>query len=310
MSEIDLNRIDEELHEMLKVFPALEISEMTLSALRERLKPGPIIDSSDGVEREEFIAVDQDRSVKIVRFQSAQRQNQAALLWMHGGGLVMGHTEDPRARVFAREVACSVFCVEYRLAPEHPYPSALQDCWTALKWLFENSDVLGIDKTRIAIGGTSAGGGLAASLALWNRDHGALPVNFQLLMYPMLDHEHSGAHATSRPFPVWSRQSSLNAWSFYLRGCADGTLDSYAVPARSQNYSDLPPAYACVGTEDLFMEEVVDYAGRLNAAGSNCELAVFPRMYHGGETYVPQARLSLRMMARTISALRNGFSDV
>lgn len=218
------------------------------------------------------------------------------LLWIHGGGMVMGAVEldDIAAAKYARDVGCVVASVEYRLAPEHPYPAPLEDCYAALKW-FASAD-LGIDQSRIVVGGASAGGGLAAGLALLARDRGEIEVAYQLLIYPMLDDRNvtPSSHAITHP-SLWNREANLAGWNAYLSGSAGGDdVPIYAAPARAENLAGLPPAYIAVGDLDLFLDEDIEYAQRLLAAGVPTELHVYPGAFHGSDAFVPLSELSLR----------------
>ena len=184
------------------------------------------------------------------------------LLWIHGGGYVMG---DPRGdhdvcSQHARDLGIVVVNVDYRLAPEHPFPAALEDCYAALRWVHENADELGIDPSRIAVGGGSAGGGLAAALAQLAHDRGEVPVCFQYLVYPMLDDRTTLVRKRPRTL-VWTPGANLFGWTSYL-GHPPGLEESrpYAVPARREDLSGLPPAWIGVGDIDLFYEEDVAYA--------------------------------------------------
>jgi acetyl esterase/lipase len=182
--------------------------------------------------------------------------------------------------------------VEYRLAPETVAPGALEDCYAALRWLHTAADEISVDRTRIAIGGESAGGGLAAALALLARDRGELPICFQLLIYPMLDDRTVTAEARN-PFTgqfVWTPSANRFGWTALL-GHEPGVADvsPYAAAARASDLSGLPPAYICVGALDLFVDEDIAYAKRLLRAGVPTELHIFPGAYHAFEMAVDAA---------------------
>ena len=190
-----------------------------------------------------------------------------ALLWMHGGGYVLGcpDGEDAMCELFAEKAGCIVFSADYRLAPEHPYPAALEDCYAALQWIADNADSLHVDFSRIGIGGPSAGGGLTAALALAARDRNGPPVKFQLPLYPMLDcrcETPSANEFTMKTMPhAWNRENNRTAWDMYL-GSESGKKNPpvYAVPAMAEDLSGLPAAYICAGQLDPFRDEVIDYA--------------------------------------------------
>lgn len=209
---------------------------------------------------------------------------------IHGGGYMFGSAADngPGDVRTAIEVGCLVASVEYRLAPETVAPGAVEDCYAALRWLHDNADALSLDRQRFAVGGNSAGGGLAAALALLARDRNEIPLCFQLLIYPMLD-DRTAVRDAAQDNPhtgefVWTRSSNLVGWRSLL-GHEPGApaVARYAVPAREADVAGLPPAYVTVGMLDLFLEEDIDYARRLMAAGVPTELHVLPGAYHGFE---------------------------
>ena len=229
-----------------------------------------------------------------------------ALLWIHGGGLVMGAADQGNevCSRFVNDLGIVVVSVDYRLAPEHPFPAGLDDCYTALAWMHDNAARLGIDVSRIAIGGDSAGGALAASLAQMAHDRGGPAVCFQLLQYPMLDDR----TALRRDIDalLWSNTSNRYAWSAYLGHAAgDDDVRPYAVPARRLDMSGLPPAWIGVGDIDLFHDEDVAYAERLRAAHVPCDLHVVPGMYHAAERFSARAPSMVDFVDRMVAALRS-----
>lgn len=232
----------------------------------------------------------------------------AGLLWIHGGGYVMGTTDqsDQQQAAMALAGQCLVVSVDYRLAPEHPFPAPLDDCYAALKWLAAQAAELGVDAARIALGGASAGGGLAAGLALLARDRGEVKVIFQLLVYPMIDDRNitpsSHALICSR---LWNRELNIAGWRAYL-GREPGACDisPYAAPARATDLRGLPPAYIPVGELDLFVDENIDYAQRLMQAEVPVELHVYQGAFHGLEAMAPDAKISQRFASDVNDALR------
>jgi acetyl esterase/lipase len=230
------------------------------------------------------------------------------ILYLHGGGYVMGSFEmdDAKFDRYCQDFGCVGVSVEYRLAPEHPFPAPVEDCYAALEWTHAQAAELGIDPTRIAVGGASAGGGLAAGLVLLARDRGDVPVAFQWLIYPMLDDRNRtpSSHAiTDRR--VWNREANLFGWRAYLgREPGSERVSPYAAPARATELSNLPPAYIPVGSQDLFLDEAADYALRLARAGVPVELHVYPGAFHGSELFAPAAALSRRMVADRVAALK------
>lgn len=221
-----------------------------------------------------------------------------ALLWIHGGGYVVGNVEgdDFYVKQLVKDVGCVVVSVEYRLAPEHPFPAPVEDCYAALKWLASNATELGIKQERIAIGGASAGGGLAAGLALLVRDRAEVNVAFQLLMYPMIDDRNvTQASETVPDTLLWSRENNLIGWRSYLGG-EPGREDvsPYAAALRATDLTGLPPAYIPVGELDLFLHENIEYAQRLLEAGVPTELHVYPGGYHAFDIFAPTSNVGQR----------------
>jgi len=234
-----------------------------------------------------------------------------ALLFIHGGGYILGHAEGsgPGNVRTARELGCVVVSVDYRLAPETPAPGAAEDCHAALAWLNEEAEALGIDAGRIAICGESAGGGLAAAVTLLSRDRGRHLPCFQMLIYPMLD-DRTGTAPLANPHVghfVWEPAYNMFGWRAYLGvEPGDGGVSPYAAPARAGDLSGLPPAYIAVGALDLFLDEDVDYARRLAAAGVPVELQVYPGAYHAFELSA-EADVSIRAQADRQRALARAF---
>ena len=209
-----------------------------------------------------------------------------ALLWIHGGGYVIGSADgdDLKVKAMVAELGCVAVSVDYRLAPETAHPGPVEDCYAALKWLHANAADLGVDPSRIAIGGESAGGGLAAGLGLLTRDRGEIGLIFQLLIYPMIDDR---TVTTTDPHPytgeyVWTATANHFGWRALLgqEPGSDG-VSPYAAAARATELASLPPTYLSVGTLDLFLEENMEYARRLIRAGVPTELHVYPGAFHG-----------------------------
>ena len=209
-----------------------------------------------------------------------------AIMHFHGGGFVAGLPEMARPTIagFASELGAVVVSVDYRLAPETPFPGALDDAYAALAWLHAEADALGVDRTRVAVSGDSAGGGLAAGLALLARDRAEFPLAFQHLVFPGLD-DRTCLRSDLSPLVgefIWTRASNQYAWTAWLGGAPGRPgVSAYAAPARAVDLTRLPPACLQVGALDLFVEEDVDYARRLMAAGVPCELHVYPGAPHG-----------------------------
>ena len=209
----------------------------------------------------------------------------AVILWIHGGGLFLGSADrdDAICQTLAEEQHVSVVAVDYRLAPEHVYPAAVEDCYAALRWAGEQFG-------RVVVVGESAGGGLAAAVSLLSRDRGGPVAAAQVLHYPMLDDR--GESASSRALAataVWNRRLNELGWRSYL---GTQTADQYAAAARADDLTNLPPTYLDVGELDLFRDEVVDFAGRLASASVTVELHVDPGAVHGFDRVAPDASIS------------------
>ena len=223
-----------------------------------------------------------------------------ALLWIHGGGYVIGHPgqDDELCRRYAQRLGATVVSVDYRLAPEHAYPTPLEDCYAALVWM---AGLPTVDAARVAIGGASAGGGLAAALALLARDRGDVALAAQLLVYPMLDDRTVGRDQPDNPgLRLWNRSSNKFGWSAYL-GDADPDV---AVPARQTDLSGLPPAWMGVGTLDLFHDEDLAYAARLKEASVPCDIQIVKGAFHGFDGIVPKAEVSQAFFNSQCAMLR------
>ncbi len=307
--------VDPELVPTLKVLPKLVLTKETLSSVRSVPDPAllpppapqPVARTIPGPRGAPDVGV-------IVVDPSPGKKGRPALLHIHGGGYVAGTAKQYSTRVqqIAQSCDCVVVSVDYRLAPETRFPGSLEDNYAALRWVYTNADGLGVDRQRIAVGGESAGGGHAAALAIAARDRREFPIAFQLLIYPMLD-DRTGS---SRPVPphigsfVWTPECNVFGWTSLL-GVTAGSdrVPAGSVPARVENLSGLPPAFIAVGSIDLFVEEDVEYARRLIAAGVPTELHVLPGAYHGFDFIVPTASISTRFTECWTAALRLGLAQ-
>ena len=226
--------------------------------------------------------------VRVHLYERADRGRPTGVLyWILGGGFVIGDAEMSHGdcAMFAEELNVLVVSVDYRLAPENPFPEGIEDCYAGLRWIHDHAEELGVDRARIAVGGNSAGGGLAACLAQLAHDRGEVDLCFQLLVYPMLDDRTvlRADHGGTGEF-IWSPASNRFGWTSYLgRAPVAEEAPEYAVAARRGDLSGLPPAWVGVGDLDLFHAEDVEYADRLRAAGVSCDLVVVPGMYHGAD---------------------------
>lgn len=231
----------------------------------------------------------------------------AAVLHLHAGGTIMGspEAEAPLSGQLARELDAVVVAPYYRLAPENPFPAALDDAMTTLRWIVANAQPLGVDPDRIAVAGASAGGCLSAAVAQRAHDEG-LKVCAQGLVYPMLDdrtalHEHHG----NRGRFIWTPRSNVFGWTAYLgRPPQESDAPKYAVPARRSDLTGLPPAWIGVGDLDLFFDEAIAYSEALQGAGVACELVTLPGMYHGADVLVAKAPAMREFRRSLIDHLR------
>ncbi|MBB4857147.1 acetyl esterase/lipase [Novosphingobium chloroacetimidivorans] len=231
-------------------------------------------------------------------------RSDGALLWIHGGGYVVGMAsmDDVLCGQVAAELGLTVVSAEYRLAPKHPYPAALNDCHAVWCWLLAEAKTLGIDPQGIAIGGISAGGGLAAALVQRVCDEEGPEPAAQWLMAPMLD-DRTAAHRDldELAHPLWNNAINRFGWRSYL-GREPGAVEvsSHAAPARHEDLSGLPPAWIGVGAIELFHDEDVDYARRLEAAGVPVALEVVPNAPHGFEAWGRGTQITERYLAKAI----------
>jgi acetyl esterase/lipase len=306
--------VDPELLPILDAAPSMAVSAERLpfarAAIAEMTRMG-LEDSDRSVAVSEHFATGRNGSpdVRIIIYRPHDLPSPAPLvLQIHGGGFLFGTAElgDPRNRAMAKAVRCAVASVDYRLAPEAPFPAALDDCYTALEWLHREADSLALDPTRIAVRGESAGGGLAASLCILARDRGGPPIAFQLLVYPMLDDR----TCVQEPHPVageyvWDGPSNQFGWESWL-GESPGTdhIPPLAAPARVDDLRGLPATFLGTAALDMFIDEDLAYAQRLIRSGVPTEVYVAPGAFHGFEAMAPQAAVSQRFIAIGDQALR------
>ncbi|WP_370327532.1 alpha/beta hydrolase [Euzebya sp.] len=273
--------------------------------------PAPVLDGVAVTTR--TVVRDGEPPVEVVCYEPPTRPSPSgALLWIHGGGFVMGTVGQGHATCsrVAAELGVLVVSVDYRLAPEHPFPAGLGDCHDALRWLHDHADELDVDPARIAVGGDSAGGGMAATLCQRARDLGGPPIAFQALVYPMLDDRTALRDDVDGVGDfVWTPASNAFAWEAYLGHPAGAPEDRpHAVAARADDLAGLPPAWIGVGTLDLFLDEDVAYARRLEEAGVAVDLDVVEGLYHGGDGLRPDAPISTAFSQRMRDALRGAIT--
>lgn len=226
------------------------------------------------------------------------------LIYIHGGGMIMGDLEsqDENMREAATELNIPIASIDYRKAPEHPYPAAPEDCYAGVSWVFANAQALGMDPSNIGLMGASAGGGLALAVALMLRDRQGPSLKYLLPIYPMIDDRHETTSSNEVvDIGIWDRAGSIEAWNWYLGGAE---ADSYAAPARAENLSKLPPTYIDVGDLDLFRDENITIVQRLSAAGVSVEFHLWPGAYHASELFAPNAALSRKIWSTRYTAIR------
>jgi len=249
-----------------------------------------------------------DVLVRVFTPEPAGREDRGAVVFLHSGGFVVGSVDvaDGWTRTMAAELDTVVISVDYRLAPEHPYPAALEDAWTALEWTVKRVDELGIDPTRIAVAGESAGAALATALAMLAQDRGGPAICFQSLATPALDDRLTTQ--SMQQFvdtPMWNRPNAELSWKTYLRGVAEpGSpgVPELAAPSRRADLRGLPPAFVSIAEFDPVRDEGLDYALRLMRAGVPTELHLYPGTFHGSRS-VEHAGVSQRMTADLLSTL-------
>jgi acetyl esterase/lipase len=232
------------------------------------------------------------------------------MLWVHGGGFIMGSPaqDDALAQMFAAELGMTVVAPSYRLAPEHPFPAAMDDLYATLTWLHTNAEALNVRPDRIVVAGASAGGGLAAGLTLLARDRGEVPVAFQLLVYPMLDDRTVARTIDGANHRLWTAGSNRFGWTSYLgREPGGADVPVYAAPARAESLAGLPPTWIGVGTFDLFHDEDVEYARRIAEAGVPVQLEVVPGVFHAFDNF-RGAKVAKAFLASQFAALRRALA--
>lgn len=236
----------------------------------------------------------EDRQLVLLRPRGAE--SAPVIYHVHGGGLVVGTPTDvlPALGALAHRVGMAVAAIDYRLAPEHPHPAAVEDVYAGLVWLAAHASDLRLDPDRIIIEGVSAGGGLAAAAALLARDRGGPAILGQMLICPMLDDRNDSASGHQMTgYGSWDRTANHTAWTAYLGELSPGEVPVYAAPARATDLSGLPPAFIDVGSAETFRDEDVAYAARIWAQGGDAELHVWPGGVHGFDALAPDAALSI-----------------
>jgi acetyl esterase len=298
--------MDPELEAFIALFPPAELSDPVAARknLAELAAAAPAPDTTGMEIQDRTLPADPDVPVRIYRPHHAQ----GAIVWLHGGGFVMGDldTEHPWATRAADGSGAVVIAVGYRRAPEHRFPAALDDAYAALTWTAEHATELDIDPTRIAVGGHSAGAGIAAAMALRARDQQGPPIRFQLLNQPELDDRQETWSARQFTDTPWMTRDKLAAtWRHYL---GSEPASPYAAPARAADLAGLPPAYIATAEFDPLRDEGITYALRLLQAGVPVELHQWPGTFHGSQAIL-SAEISQRQIAELGAALRRALAE-
>lgn len=305
--------VDPELAVVLDEIPEWSLSVDSLTFLRE-YRMTEALPAPEGFTIDNYLVTgsDTDHRVAVRVYKPAGLSEEApALVWIHGGGFVMGDisSNDLLCLGLAQHGQCAVVSVDYRLAPEHPFPAAFDDCYAVLDWLAQKPLEAKLSPDKIAVGGVSAGGGLAAAVALKSRDLKWPELEHQFLIIPDVDDrlitDSSHRIHDSR---VWDRSTAEESWRMYLGESHNGDASPYAAPARAADLSGLPPATVLVEDFDILRDEGVDYANRLNDAGVRTELHVYPGTFHGHFGMAPDAAISRRTVDDIFAAVQRVFA--
>ncbi len=307
---------DPDFEPLLGILPSLADLE-TLEQVRYTRANGltaPPVPDREDVEKEDRRIPGPENApevpIRIYRPRRPADGPRPLVVEIHGGGFLLGSIDmmDPWCQNVAAGIDSVIVSVEYRLAPENPFPAGLEDCYAALSWAAKNAKELGVDPQRIAIAGQSAGGGLAAATALLARDRGGPALCLQLLEIPELDDRlETPSMKAFDDTPLWNRPNAVWSWKHYLGPDHDGDVSQYAAPARAEDLSDLPPAYVSTMEFDPLRDEGITYALRMMQAGVSVELHSFPGTFHGS-ALLPTAEVSQRNALEVLGAFRKRFA--
>ena len=287
MARLRPEQLDPEIRQAIGDLPDFAFSADTLPSMRQNAVFEPA--TAPDIERVELTTAEADGNIRLSLLRPRGAVGDLPVLyWMHGGGMVIGnrHMDDTRLNEWCRSLSCACISVEYRLAPEAIYPAPLDDCDAGLRYVFDHAPALRIDPGRIGIGGRSAGGALAAALAMRWSGGEQRSVAFQYLEYPMLDDRGQTPSSRIDGLPVWSRESNEFGWRSYLgENYQTDDVPPDAAPARATELAGLPPTFISIGTVDCLRDEAIDYAAQLCRAGVSTELHVYAGAVHGFDMF-------------------------
>ncbi|MHB8439277.1 MAG: alpha/beta hydrolase [Acidimicrobiales bacterium] len=326
--ELD-RELDPELAAALAVLPdrgrGVRLDDLTLiRSLRDSKALGTVLPTDPRVNTEDLTVPGVGGRTLTVRVYTPEERQGGITLFFHGGAYLLGdiYMEERRCLTMAAEGRCIVASASYALAPEDPYPAALDDAMAALDWVAANAAGLGGDASRLAVSGASAGGGLAAAVALAARDRGGPRIAFQMLVYPMLDdRQDTPSQRHSADMALINAAALADGWRQYLGGPGgpggpagpggpgSRAADCYAAPARAESLAGLPAAYVMVCEQDPLRDEGIEYARRLTQVGVNCELHQFAGAYHGFDLMAPGSALGIRALSEQAAVLRRALAS-
>jgi acetyl esterase len=308
--------IDPELQPWVAMLPEIDLADIVASRTQsdELISHLPPVQVPDGIGIREVSIPGRDGApdvrARVYAPIEASDSLRPGYVQIHGGGFVLGDLDMFEQAPVDIAATCGAVVVapDYRLAPEHPFPAGLEDCYATLEWLAANADELGVDRDRIAVGGESAGGGLAAGVALLARDRQGPAICFQLLEIPELDDRlDTGSMTMFVDTPLWNRPAAELSWKYYLSGDPEKLGLQYAAPSRAEDLTRLPPAFVSTCEFDPLRDEGLIYAQRLLAAGVSTEVHHYPGTFHGS-SMVRGAAVTQRMEADKLTALRRALS--
>jgi acetyl esterase/lipase len=309
-------RVHKELVDMFKVFPEWNFSEENIPANREifnNMFSGiQLLDDNIHIFEEMVLSECGTHSIRLKIYEpKVKDETLPGIYFIHGGGHIIGTPEinDALCCEIVTKIPSVIISVDYRLAPETPYPGPVEDCYEGLVWFAKNSEKLGVAKDRIAVLGQSSGGGLAAAVSLLARDRKGPKIAFQMPLYPMIDDRHqtqSSKEITDRR--VWNTTENKLAWDMYLSETDRENVPIYAAPSRAKDYTNLPPTYTFIGDLDPFRDETIEYIYNLTKAGVPTEFHLYPGCFHAFEEVVPNAEVSKKAKENYFNALKFALS--